>query len=107
MQCLARTEHACKPVRIELAMIADVLETGICRTALPQEAVQKLRQAHRHKMAVIIPYRDRMEMLNKILPALHSFLKVGLFDCARLKLSNSWLVATSTESENGVDVEMV
>ena len=49
---------------------------GICRAGLPLEAVQKLRQTHRHKMAVIIPYRDRLEMLNKILPSLHSFLKV-------------------------------
>lgn len=52
------------------------LACGTCRASLPQEAVQKLRQTHRHKLAVIIPYRDRQEMLSKILPALHSFLKV-------------------------------
>ena len=56
--------------------LAGTQGNGICRAALPQEAVQKLRQSHRHKMAVIIPYRDRLDMLNKILPALHSFLKV-------------------------------
>lgn len=59
-----------------MAGFADAELLGLYRAALPLDAVQRLRHTHRHKMAVIIPYRDRQEMLNKFLPALHSFLKV-------------------------------
>lgn len=44
--------------------------TKACR--LPPSPLEPL---HRHKMAVIVPYRDREEMLTAFLPALSSFLK--------------------------------
>ena len=49
------------------------LPDSVCRLALPN----RLEQAgSKHKLAVIMPYRDRADHLAVIVPRLHEYLKV-------------------------------
>ena len=52
-----------------------VTGNAACRALPPPEVVQQLQQRNRHKMALIVPYRDRPKMLETFLPAVSNFLK--------------------------------